>query len=224
MYFRYELVGLEHLPRDRSCLIALYHGTGIPMDLWCLAPRLADELDEFPLVFVLRTLERAPFFGHALRDLGCLFGEPDDDAMRDLVARKRHVIVCPGGMREGTRPFWKRYTVDWNEHTGYLRLAARFGLPVIPAAAHGVDDVYVGLNHGERASRRVLGHGAMPLYVALGLGGLWPVALPFPARIRQFLGQPIDVRHALDSEAALADVHARVVREVQSLLDQPRAR
>lgn len=219
LYFRHEIVGLDELPRDRSCLITLYHGTGIPMDLWCMAPRLADELGYFPLVFVLRTLERLPVLGRALTELGCIFGQPDDAAIRALVANKRHAIVCPGGMREGTRPFWKRHTVEWQHHTGYLHLAARFGMPVIPAASRGVDDVYLGLNYGERASRLVFGHGAVPVYLALGLGGLWPFALPFPARLRTRLGAPIDVSRALAGPTAFADVHAHVVREVQALLD-----
>ena len=190
------------------------------MDLWCVAPRLLDELGYFPLVFVLRTLSWVPFFGQALRELGCEFGHPSDARMRALVARHHHAIVCPGGMREGTRPFWNRYTVAWQDRTGYLSLAARYGMRVVPAASHGVDDLYLGLTSGEAASRRLFGHGAMPIYLALGIGGVWPFALPFPAHIRTFFGQPLDVDDALSSDDAMAAIHTRVVAEVQRLLDR----
>jgi 1-acyl-sn-glycerol-3-phosphate acyltransferase len=228
-YFRFELEGLDRLPRDRSCLVALYHGTGIPLHLWCMVPRLVDELGYFPLTVVLQALRHVPVLNRCLVELGATFGEPDERAVGELVARARHAIVCPGGVREGARPFWRRYTVDWGDRTGYLRLAARHGLAIVPAAADGVDDVYLGLNDGYRTCKRLLGHGALPLYLAIGIGGLWPLALPFPVRIRQRLGRPIELAElgltrGENDAASLGRAQARVTREVQLLLDELRDR
>jgi hypothetical protein len=77
-------------------------------------------------------------------------------------------------------------------------------MPIIPVVASGLERTFVGLNHG-------------PAWLALDIGGVWPLALPFPAKIRQRVGAPIRPTGNVE------DVHAQVTATMQSMLDGLRA-
>jgi hypothetical protein len=137
------------------------------------------------------------------------------------VAQGEHLLVQPGGTREGCRSFRQRYEVDWGDRVGYLRLALRHRLPIIPIAASGVDDGYIGLNDGYWLGKQVGMPGDLPLWFGIGIVGLWPLSPPFPVKIRQIIGEPIEAQpiDPDDREAILA-LHRRVAGAVQTLLDR----
>jgi hypothetical protein len=155
--------------------------------------------------------------------LGFVTGDGDD--MAEVLGRGEHVIITPGGAREGCRPFTVRYQVDWGRRMGYLRVALKYGLPIVPVAASGVDATYIGLNDGYRTSKRLSVESGFPLWLAVGATGIWPMSLPFPAKIRQIIGAPIhlDETVAPDDDAALGRLHERVTGAVQGLLDRARS-
>jgi 1-acyl-sn-glycerol-3-phosphate acyltransferase len=131
--------------------------------------------------------------------------------------------VQPGGTREGCRSSLHRYEVAWGDRTGYLRLALRYGLPVVPVAASGVDDTYLALNDGYALGKRLRVPARLPLWLGIGPLGLWPLSPPFPVKIVQHIGEPIDLAREGpvdpgDREALLA-LHRKVARAVQDLLD-----
>jgi len=140
-------------------------------------------------------------------------GKATRDALR---ARGEHLIVAPGGMREAMRPFWGNGSVNLGDRRGYLRLALRHGLPIVPAVAAGIDDTFLGLNDGYALSRRLFGRGDLPAWLALGVGGVWPLALPFPVKLRQRIGAPI----RLDPDTPIDAAHARVTATLQAMLDE----
>jgi len=159
-----------------------------------------------------------PIAKHLVEGMQFLSGEGEalDAALQD----GEHVLVTPGGTREGCRSHGHRHQVDWGRRAGYVKLALRHGLPIIPAAAHGVDDTYVGLNDGYAWGKRVGMPGKMPLWLGLGPLGLWPVSPPFPVKLTTFLGAPM--RFDIDPEdkdgVHRADTAVRAA--VQRLLDQ----
>ena len=136
----------------------------------------------------------------------------------------RHLIVTPGGAREATRPWREQYQVDWGPRTGYLRLALKYHLKIVPTAASGVDEVYVGLNNGYKLRKRLqLPHGAS---LWLGFGPFGPPILTpgFPVKIRLLIGEPIDLEaegevDPKDSDKLL-ELHTMVRSRVQTLLDR----
>jgi hypothetical protein len=64
------------------------------------------------------------------------------------------------------------------------------------------------------------------LWLGIGPVGLYPFSPPFPVRLRQFIGKPIDPwqgrRNQRVSHAKVERIHARVVAAVQHLLDENR--
>jgi len=220
-YFRYECEGFEHVRAGPALLVA-YHGRPHPADVFMLSVRIYDELGYMLPAVWATTWGEVPALRGLVSALGGFYGEPSAEQMARLIAEGRHLVVCPGGTREALRPAWQKTHVDWGERRGYLRLAARHGLPILPVAASGVDRMWFGLNDGYRLSKRLFGHGGWPVWLGVGFGGVWPFALPWPVRVRQRIGEPIDVREfgSLDDPAALEAAHCAVTGKIQSMLEE----
>ena len=224
-YHRFEVHGFEHLRQGGAALLAGYHGKPVTYDLAMLSVRMFDELGYFPHG-VFHGAFALPGLRAWLDGLGCVSG--DDPRLADVVARGEHLIVAPGGTREAHRSSLHRYRVDWGHRVGYLRLAARLRIPVIPVGAAGVDDAYVGLLDGYRVARRLRLPPLVPLWLGWGPLGPWPLTPPFPVKITQVIGAPIpdtaEGRVDPDDREALLALHQRVIAAVQESIDRARAR
>jgi 1-acyl-sn-glycerol-3-phosphate acyltransferase len=213
-YFRFEIEGFDVLAKTESSLIVAYHGGPWTFDLWMLAARMHDELGYFPRAFWHRIWWGFPALRQAVTELGGLPGPPSKDDMIGIKARGEHMVVTPGSTREGMRPFWRRHRVDFGPRRGYLRLAHAHDLPIIPVVSTGLDETFLGLSDGFALPTRLPGQGELPLWLALGIGGIWPFALPFPVKIRQRVGSPIRV-----GSLPLEEAHRHVTSTLQSMLD-----
>lgn len=220
-WHRYSVVGLEHLLGDRPALLVGYHGRPIAFDLCMLTTVVYEHRGYLP-----HAIMHASFGGgrgqQALDDLGFVTGE--GPGIEAAVAAGEHIIVTPGATREGCRSFRDRYRVNWGDRMGYLRMALRYGLPVVPIAGHGVDDAYIGLNDGYRLGKRLgLPQGIAP-WIALGPLGLAPLSPSFPVKVTQHIGAPIDLLDEgpvdVEDRAALGRLNERVKGAVQTLLDR----
>ena len=214
-YFRYETEGFELLAETEPSVIVAYHGGPWTFDLWMLGVRMYDELGYFPRAFWHRSWWRLPAVGRVVTELGGLPGPPTDADIVALKSQGEHLVLAPGGTREALRPFWKRHQVDFGHRRGYLRLARAYDMPIIPVVATGVDETFLGLNDGRALSKRLFGRNDVPVWLAVGVGGIWPLALPLPVRIRQRVGTPVDPASFVDDEA----VHVHVTTTMQAMLD-----
>jgi 1-acyl-sn-glycerol-3-phosphate acyltransferase len=222
-YFRFEIDGFDVLRETESSLIVAYHGGPWTFDLWMLGDRMHDELGYFPRAVWHWLWWTIPGLREAVTELGGLRAAPTEEEMVELKARGEHLIVAPGGMREAMRPFWRHGSVDLGDRRGYVRLALRHELPIIPVASSGIDATFLGCNDGYALSRRLFGRGDLPAWLALGAGGIWPLALPFPVKIRQRIGAPIRLGplppDAAAAEDAVEAAHERVTTTLQAMLD-----
>lgn len=222
-WHRYTVVGLEHILVDRPYLLVGYHGRPIAFDLCMLTTVVYEHLGYFPHAIFHASLGRGRG-GRILADLG--FVTADGPGLAAAVDAGEHVIVTPGATREGCRSFRDRYRVNWGGRVGYLKLALRYGLPVVPIAGHGVDDAYIGLNDGYALGKRLgLPQGIAP-WIALGPLGLAPLSPTFPVKVTQHIGAPIDLTADgpvdIEDRDALNRLNDRVKAAVQALLDRRR--
>jgi 1-acyl-sn-glycerol-3-phosphate acyltransferase len=222
VYHRYEVHGLEHLPASGAALLVGYHGRPVAYDLCMLSVTLYERLGYLPHGVVHRAARRLPIMKWATDGLG--FVEGDGAEVAQAVRRGEHILVQPGGTREGCRSYRTRYTVDWGERTGYLKLAIRHRMSIVPIAASGIDDGYFGLNDGYALGKRLHAPLGLPLWLGVGPLGLWPLSPPFPVKITQYLGEPINPLEngPIDpaDRGALLGLHKKVIDAVQGILDR----
>lgn len=226
-YFRFECEGFDNL-RTRSSLIVGYHGSPFPVDVFMLSARVHDELGYMLPAIWLRTWGQVPVLRAMVPALSGFLSEPDAEDMETLIRERRHLVVLPGGSREGMRPFWRRYRLEWGNRVGYLKLALRYDLPIIPIASSGTDGGWFGLVDGYKLSKRLFGHGGVPVWIAIGPLGLWPFSPPWPVKVRQRIGSPIDLRALRRPDQTedefLGEANDHVQRVVQGMLDDLNAR
>jgi 1-acyl-sn-glycerol-3-phosphate acyltransferase len=220
-YHRFEVTGLANLERPGAALIVGYHGRPFAHDLCMFQSFMADRTGAMPHAVIHEAFARIPVLRWLVESGAFVTG--DGEEMRAILARGERVIVTPGGTREGLRSFRDRYRVNWGGRLGYVRLALKYGLSIIPTASAGVDDAYLGLNDGHAWGRRL--PGGFPLWLGVGPLGLWPLSPPFPVKITLHVGEPIALgKVEPDDRAGLLALHARVTGAVQALLDGARAR
>jgi hypothetical protein len=225
IYHRYEVRGFEHLEGPPALLVG-YHGRPLAYDLCMLTVTVHERLGYLPHGVIHGFLGGAPLLRSLADGLGFVTG--DGPAVAEAVARGEHILVQPGGTREGCRSFRHRYEVDWGDRLGYLRLAIRHRLRIVPVAGAGVDDAFVGLNDGYALGARLRVPARIPLWFGVGLLGIWPLSPPLPVKMTQVIGRALDpaamgATDASDRES-LRSVHRRVMAAVQELLDDANGR
>ena len=89
---------------------------------------------------------------------------------------------CTRGDDDDYRPWTERHRVDLRGRTGFVRLALREQVPVVPLVAHGSHDVIIVVARGGAFARRVgldrLRISVFP--VMLGPAGILPLQLTWP--------------------------------------------
>jgi 1-acyl-sn-glycerol-3-phosphate acyltransferase len=81
-----------------------------------------------------------PIWRDALRRLGAVRGTRENCA--ELFVKGEAVLVFPGGGREVMKRKGERYRLIWKERIGFARLAIEHGVPIVPFASVGVDDMF----------------------------------------------------------------------------------
>lgn len=138
-WFRERAGGIENIPDSPSVPVA-NHGIGVP---WELLAVLGAWRARFGVPGAARELRvmahdmwfRFPGLAGWLRKVGCVPATVEEaDA---ALAGGCDLLVFPGGVREETRPFWRRREVDLHGRTGWARIAQRAGAPIVPVAITG---------------------------------------------------------------------------------------
>ena len=148
-YFRPEVRGFEEIPDQGPFLVVGNHSGGAtPPDLPILMTKWwAERGVEEPVYGLFHTMMIGmPGLGPSLHKAGAL--EAGWDNAEAVLGEGGIVIVYPGGDREALRPFADRDRIDFGDRKGFIRLALRAGVPIVPAVSCGA------ARHGPRAHAR----------------------------------------------------------------------
>jgi 1-acyl-sn-glycerol-3-phosphate acyltransferase len=227
-YHRFEVVGLENvLVNAGSALIVGYHGSPGARDLIMLQMLLLKDHGEVTHAITHDLVFRIPLLGAVAEGMELIGRDPK--RLDEAIERGEKLVVTPGGIQEAWSAYRDRYTVRWRG-LGYLRLALKHRLPIIPVAAVGVDDAFLGLYDAYRLWQPLWKRYNLPegagVWLGLGPTGIWPFTPPFPSHIVQYIAPPICLEDEgitdPDDRPALLAFHRRLVALVQEMLDRGR--
>ncbi|MSW50467.1 MAG: glycerol acyltransferase [Actinobacteria bacterium] len=228
LWFRAEVRGLHHVPRDGPALLVGNHSGGtVTPDSFVFALGFASHFGpERPLHVMVHNLVSAyPGLGF-LRRLGTL--PPDPAIAREALDSGSCVLVYPGGEREAHRPSTESARIRLGDRTDYVRLAVQAGVPIVPVVAIGGQETALFLGRGERLARalgtdRSLGIRALPLSLSLPWGvnvGDLLGHVPLPAKIVVQVLPPIDVTGRFGEDPDEQEVHEHVAGTMQEMLTE----
>ena len=229
-YFSPEVRGIENLPTDGPVLIVGNHSCLFYMpDTWMVAlaitGRRGVETPAYALVYDL--LLGMPVVGPALRRLGAI--PANGQEAERVLEQGAAVLVYPGGDAEACRPWTERNRIVFSGHTGFIRLALRSGVPVVPVVSHGSHHAVVVLSRGEHLAR-TLGLNRLRVKVfpiVLGPFGVSTILTPpppMPAAVTVEFLPPIDWSGlgpaAAEDEAVVTACYKEITGAMQATLDR----
>ena len=230
-YFDPVVEGFDRLPEVGPYLVVGNHSGGVYMpDFWAFLlewfHRRGPEAPIYSLGFDF--MFSMPGFGTLARRIGSVPAS-HENAARVLEAGMP-VLVYPGGDEEDYRPWTERHRVDLHGRQGFIRLALRQGVPIVPLVAHGSHDVIIVLTRGEEIARRLgldrLRINIMPIVLGLPWG-IAPVQLPtwpLPAKVTARVCEPITWPQlgpdAADDPETVRRCYEEVLGRMQTNLDE----
>ena len=146
------------------------------------------------------------------------------------------VLVYPGGAQDVFRPHWQRYQIQLAGRKGFIKLALRQNVPIVPAISVGAHDTLIVLADCYDQVKQLHNLGmpwlldtdpvVFPIYLGLpwglSIGPLPNFPLPVPMHTR--ICPPIVFdrygEKAARDRVYVEDCYQRVVREMQQQLDQ----
>ncbi|MHB8662857.1 MAG: lysophospholipid acyltransferase family protein [Acidimicrobiales bacterium] len=188
-WFRAEWEGLEKIPTDGGALLVANHAGAIPSDAPAIMHGIETELHR-PVYGLADNLFRAiPMVGTMWSRVGGVAAHPEN-AYRLLREQQQLVLVFPEGTKGPGKLYSERYKLRRFGRGGFVEIAMRAGVPVIPIAVVGAEESMPTLTKLPGVARAI-GAPYVPITANMLLFGLLGTVLYFPAKFRLKVLDPV---------------------------------
>jgi 1-acyl-sn-glycerol-3-phosphate acyltransferase len=230
-YFTPEVRGLDRLPAEGPALLVGNHSCLFYMpEVWtcgqAVLSRRGIDAPAYALAYDL--LFGLPGVGPFLRQLGAIPASSRE--AESALARGACVLVYPGGDREACRPWTQRNKIDFGGRKGFVKLALRCGVPVVPVVAHGGHHAVLVLTRGDRlasaAGLRSLRINVFPLLAGFpfGVTSVLTPPPPMPTHLTLEFLPPLDWTAygaaAADDARIVSACYEDITGRLQAALDR----
>jgi len=229
VYLRQEIEGMDGVPSGKALLVG-NHNAGItfiePMGLgarWYLERGTGDLIQWL----VHDSMLAMPGLRTFLVRTGCV--RASHKTADEVFEWGRKVAVFPGGNLEAFRPYRQRHRVVFGGRKGFIRLALRNQVPIVPFVIVGGHESFYILHDGQEVAKllhlkQLLRSDTCPVFFGLpwgiGFGPLFHLHLPTKSQVR-FL-DPIELNglgpEDQDNEEALSGIYDKVTSSMQQAM------
>jgi 1-acyl-sn-glycerol-3-phosphate acyltransferase len=138
-WFRAEWEGLDKIPKDGGALLVANHAAAIPSDAPVIMHGIEKELER-PVYGLAEHLFKAlPFVGTMWSRVGGVAAHPEN-AYRLLREQQQLVLVFPEGTKGTGKTYDERYQLRRFGRGGFVEIAMRAGVPIVPIAVVGAEE------------------------------------------------------------------------------------
>ena len=197
-WFRMEIEGWEHLPESPVLLVGIHSGAPFVWDAWTVGIQWWRRFGtDRPLHGTAHdALMAAPLIGSYFRKMGVLPAAPDSIA--SALEAGHDVALWPGGEIDSLRPWTDRDEAVLAGRQGFIRMAIRAGVPIVPIATVGGPDSMPVLARGRRLAKALqLDKVARLKMFPISIQAPWGISpamlpeLPLPTKIRTAFQPPV---------------------------------
>jgi 1-acyl-sn-glycerol-3-phosphate acyltransferase len=225
LYFRADVRGLHHIPREGPVLLVGNHSGGM----------MAPDLFVFVLAFSTHFGVERRFYqlahngvvaspaGRLVRRYGTVAADPRNAEL--ALESGAAVLVYPGGDYEVFRPSWESGRVDFGGRKGFIRLALKLGVPIQPVVSIGSQETALFLTRGERLAKlarldKLMRLKTAPIMFALPFGLMPGVFghIPLPSKITIQVMEKIDLRERYGDDPDVEQIYEDVMAGMQDVL------
>lgn len=235
-YFRVTTDGWKHLSTVETALLVGSHNGGL----------VAPDIGMFMVDWCRRFGTERPVYGlmqpevfHSPRTAQQVarFGAIPARPKFAIAALRRNasVLVFPGGARDLFRPHSERYRIELAGRKGFIKLALREGVPIVPLISVGIHDTLIILTDCHQQIKQLKAWGIYPLAAPwedvfpIYLGLPWGIGcgamphIPLPVQVHTRVCPPISFKHtgreAANDRAYVEECYERVRTHMQASLD-----
>jgi len=237
-YFRVTTDGWQHVPTSGKVLLVGSHNGGLCapdmfMFMYDWFRRFGEERLAYGLMHPTIWKVLPP-----LAALGVQCGAVVAHPKMAIAALQRNaaVLVYPGGAQDVFRPHHLRHQIHFAGRKGFIKLALREGVPIVPVISEGAHDTLIVLADFYKQLRQLHERGmpwlfgidpvVFPVYLGLPwIVGIGPVPdIPFPVHIHTRVCAPIvferSGRKAASDRAYVDACYEKVCQQMQAELNR----
>jgi 1-acyl-sn-glycerol-3-phosphate acyltransferase len=218
-WFRVEWEGFDKIPRTGGALMVANHAGAIPMDAPSIMHGIERELHRPVYGLADDVFKRIPLVNLGWSRLGGVQAHPEN-AYRLLREQQQLVMVFPEGSKGPGKLYRERYQLRRFGRGGFVQIAMRAGVPIIPLAIVGNEET-MPIVFKIPALAKALGLPYAPITANMLVLGPLGAIVPFPAKMRIRVLDPVvldvlpdqprysrsrimdtseDIRHAIQAE------------------------
>ena len=151
-WFRTEWEGLEHLPVEGGALLVSNHAGAIPADAPAIMHGIETKLGRPCYGLAEHLFRTLPGVGTAWARLGGVTANADN-AYRLLHDEQQLVLVFPEGTKGTGKTYKDRYQLRRFGRGGFVEIAMRSGVPIVPIAVVGSEEAMPILAKSQRLAK-----------------------------------------------------------------------
>jgi 1-acyl-sn-glycerol-3-phosphate acyltransferase len=194
------IVGAENIPKGPVLFIG-NHST-MAFDVLVAIPALQQVSGRFVRGMSDEIMYRNPAVRKRIVGGGAVMGHQEIGSA--LFEAGKDILLFPGGAYEANKNLDERYALKWKERTGFVRMAAKHGVPIVPVGIVGPEDWYGRYMDRDEVANSWLAnlmrwagvsdefiHSDLLPPIPKGLFGSW---IPKPQRVYIGIGKPVETR------------------------------
>ncbi|MDJ0715518.1 MAG: lysophospholipid acyltransferase family protein [Prochloraceae cyanobacterium] len=237
-YFRVKTDGWHHIPAKGKLLLVGSHNGGLAApDLAMIAYDWFRHFGTERLVYGLmhpNVWKVYPEGAKRLAEMGAVMAHPKMAIA--AFSKGASVLVYPGGAQDVFRPHSQRDKIYFAGRKGFIKLALREKVPIVPVISKGAHDTLIVLAECYKLAKQLHEWGmpwlldvdpeVFPIYLGLPWGlAIGPLPnIPLPAQIHTRICNPIVFdrygREAASNRSYVDDCYHLIVEQMQQELDR----
>jgi 1-acyl-sn-glycerol-3-phosphate acyltransferase len=188
-WFRVEWEGLEKIPREGGALLVANHAGAIPHDAPVIMHGIESELDRAVYGMADYFFRTVPVVGTMWSRTGGVVANPHN-AYRLLREQGQLALVFPEGTKGPSKTFAERYQLRRFGRGGFVEIAMRAGVPIVPIAVVGSEEA-MPILFRIPALGRLLRLPYFPVTANMVAMGPLGILVPFPAKLKLRVMDPV---------------------------------
>ncbi|MER3453430.1 MAG: glycerol acyltransferase [Acidimicrobiia bacterium] len=212
-WFRAEWEGMDRIPREGGALLVANHAGAIPSDAPVIMHGIETELGRPVYGLADHLFKALPVAGTLWSRVGGVAAHPDN-AYRLLREQGQLALVFPEGTKGTGKLFTERYRLRRFGRGGFVEIAMRAGVPIVPIAVVGSEEA-MPILYKNATLARLLGVPYVPVTANMFVfGPLFGLVTPLPAKFRLRVLEPIHFDVPPDQERY---ARSRIMEEAERI-------
>lgn len=153
-YFRCEFTGWENVPEEKVLFVGNHNGLitfEVLMMFHAWWQRYGKSRRALGLAHSI-ALDN-PLFRWICPRIGAIPADPDIAV--EAMEHGYSLLVYPGGEKEAFRAYSERKQVDFYQRKGFIKLALKAKVPIVPIVSCGAQETYIILHRGEELAKKL---------------------------------------------------------------------